>query len=574
MRKITVATLFCIIVCTMVTQAQKTKFPELLKEGEKPEMHQLDPTPYNPQTDPNADLFINHFSESKMNITAGCLKEWQIIYPLKGNDPVFPEQKGHVATSIKGVNYAVLDAGRKTDPERLSGIQKILYIAFGSGEIVSGSQRERFEQDAMILVPEKATYTIENTDKRSLVMYVMIEPVPKGFKPRADVLVRHYTEMPFGQRGGHWAHATRGGFFNPSDGLATLWGMTPVWYMPMSIGQPHSHNPGIEEIWFVVEGDFHLLLGKQFFNPAPGTAYKVPPTGYLPHSNMNLGTKPVRTFWLMYNTPTVVGNFEYGTLDRDSPRPDEANPNMYISSYIEHDFKTIHSFVERDMLSKNDTKGARPIERGNVLNYIDRFTRATVMAHQRSAKIKLEGTQEVYYVLSGSGTITGGGKTYHLYPGACALVPSGLEFVVDNDNDEELNMYLISEKVTTGFTPNKEILVRDKEMVNVSHKEHWVYDNRVLFGKVDGLSQLEVVSIMDIPTNSFAQPHSLDPSAEEVWATIDSELTFMLGKYVRKIEPGYCYMVPPDNKAFTANYNTTGKTISAFYFGLYNGKSK
>jgi len=79
---------------------------------------------------------------------------------------------------------------------------------------------------------------------------------------------------------------------------------------------------------------------------------------------------------------------------------------------------------------------------------------------------------------------------------------------------------------------------------------------------------------MDIPTNSFAQPHSLDSSAEEVWATIDSELTFMLGKYVRKIEPGYCYMVPPDSKAFTANYNTTGKTVSAFYFGLYNGKSK
>ncbi|MFC1650185.1 cupin domain-containing protein [Candidatus Latescibacterota bacterium] len=572
MRKITVVLLLCLIALSAMIYAQGRLPAQPLKEGEEQDLFRLDPKPFDPASEPNSDMFIGHYSDSEMKVTAGNLKEWQILYPLKGDDPVYPEQRGHIATNIMALNYAVLESGLKTEPERLSGIQKILYIAFGSGEIVSGSQREQFGQDAMILVPENANYTIENTGRRELVMYVIVEPVPDGFKPRADVLVRHFTEASFGQGGGHWSHGTRGGTFRQEDGLATITGMTPVWYLPMMLGQPHAHNPGVEEIWFVAEGDFHLLLGKQFFNLAPGSAYKVPPTGTLSHSNMNLGTRPLRTFWLMYNRPTVKGKFEFGTLHPNPPGEDEANPDMYISSYKERYFKTVHSFIERDMLAQNHEKGARPVERGNVLNYIDRYTRATIMGHQRTAPITLENTQEVYYILSGRASITGGGSTYYLYPGACALVPAGLEFVVDNDNEEVLEMYLVSEKVPDGFTPNNDILVRDEKTVSVRHKSHWTYESHVLFGRDDGLSQLQNVAMVEIPPNSFAQPHSHGAEVEEVWSTIDSGLMFMLGKHAREIEQGYCYMVPPDGKAFHANYNTTAKTVRTFYFGMYDGK--
>jgi len=461
----------------------------------------------------------------------------------------------------------VLEPGLMTEPERLSGIQKIYYVAFGSGEMVRGSQREAFEQDAMILVPENATYTIENTGSRSLVMYVMVEPVPDGFTPRPDILVRHFTENSFGQPGGHWTHGTRGGTFRAEDGLATITGMTPVWYLPMTLGQPHSHNPGVEEIWFVVEGDLDLLLGKQFYKLPPGTGYKVPPTGNYPHSNMNLGTRPIRTFWLMDNRPTVKGAFKYGTLELNPPKKDESNPDMYISSYLEHYFRTVHSFIERDMLSKNNETGARPIERGNVLNHIDRFTHATIMAHQRTKPITLTDTQEVYYVLTGRGTITGGGRTYELYPGVCALAPAGLEFVIDNDYDEELTMYLVAETVSDGFTPNKTILVKDETTVPIRHKSHWTYESRILFERSEGLSQLQNVAMVEVPPHSCAQPHAHGPGTEEVWATTDASLMFILGKHVRSIAPGYCYMVPPDGKAFHANINTTGEPVRTFYFG-------
>ncbi|MFC1692860.1 hypothetical protein ACFL1R_05095 [Candidatus Latescibacterota bacterium] len=573
MKKIMTLVLLCLISFSTVVYAQEKQHAQPLKEGEKRNLYQLDPRPFDPATEPNSDMFMRHNGESEMRITNGNLKEWQILLPLKGDDPAYPEERGHCTTRTTGVNYAVLAPGLKTEPERLLNVQKLIYIAYGSGEVVSGSQREQFEQNAMVLVSLNSTYTIENTGGRDLVMYVFLDPVPDGFKPRPDIFVMHCNERTFmATGGGHWTHATRGATITREHGLATITHMAPVWYLPMTIGQPHSHNPGIEEIWFVVEGDFHLLLGKQFYNLIPGTAYKVPPTGNLSHSNMNLGTKPLRTVWMMYSTPTVKGQYRYGTLEGNPPSPDESNPDMYISSYKEHYFKTVHSFLERDMLAKNNTKGARPIERGNVLNYIDRFTHATIVGHQKTQPITLKDTQEVYYIISGNGTITGVGRTYDLYPGACALVPAGLEFVIENPNDDMITMYLVSEKVTAGFTPNKSIIVKDENTVPVNHRSHWTYESRLLFQRQEGLSQLQNVAMVVVPPNSFAQPHSHNELTEEVWSTIDSELMFMLGKNARAMPEGYCYMVPPDGKSFHANINTTGKPIRTFYLGLYDGK--
>ena len=577
MKRITFAALSFLIVFTTILYAQGRLPEQPLKEGEKPDLYQLDPRPYNPAEDPNSDMFMRHYSESEMTVTSGNLKEWQILLPLKGDDPAYPQKRGYITTRTTGLNYEVLAPGLKTNPETLKGVQKLFYVAYGNGEIVSGSQRERVEQDAMILVPVNSTFTIENTGGRDLVMYVYLDPVPDGFKPRKDVFVVHSNESSFVSNGGeHWAHADRSVRITRDEGLATITHMAPVWYLPMTIGQPHAHNPGIEEIWIVVEGDFNLLLGKQFYNLIPGTAYKVPPTGTLSHSNMNLGTKPLRMVWMMYSMPDVKGQYKYGTLERNPPTAEDSNPDMYISSYKERYFKTVHSFLERDMLMKNNTPGKRPVERGNVLNYIDRFTYATIVGHQKTAPITLKDTQEVYYIISGNGTITSGGRTYDLYPGACVLAPAGVEFVIENPNDDVITMYLVSEKITAGFVPRKSIIVKDEQSVLARNRlvnpGHWTYETRFLFQREEGLSQLQNVAMVVIPPNSFGQPHSHNELTEEVWSTIDSGLMFMLGKNVRTIPEGYCYMVPPDGKSFHANINTTGKPIRTFYFGLYDGK--
>jgi uncharacterized cupin superfamily protein len=71
----------------------------------------------------------------------------------------------------------------------------------------------------------------------------------------------------------------------------------------MTMGQPHSHYPGEEEIWFLVKGDVTLLLGKQLRKLTPGMAYKIPPNGAVPHSNINTGAQTAKMFWFMRLPP-------------------------------------------------------------------------------------------------------------------------------------------------------------------------------------------------------------------------------------------------------------------------------
>jgi len=58
-------------------------------------------------------------------------------------------------------------------------------------------------------------------------------------------------------------------------------------YNAMVIGQPHSHPPGHEEVWTVIEGENLAFIGREIRWQQSGTAYKVPPTGYTPHANIN-----------------------------------------------------------------------------------------------------------------------------------------------------------------------------------------------------------------------------------------------------------------------------------------------
>ena len=91
----------------------------------------------------------------------------------------------------------------------------------------------------------------------------------------------------------HWSHNGKN-VLTPSDGLASLKAVNFITFEPMTIGQPHSHGPKLEEVWLTVSGDNLLFLGKEIRWQHPGAAYKIPPTGVTPHSNINPGEKPVR----------------------------------------------------------------------------------------------------------------------------------------------------------------------------------------------------------------------------------------------------------------------------------------
>jgi mannose-6-phosphate isomerase-like protein (cupin superfamily) len=543
------------------------------QEKGAPDPYNLDVKPFDPAVDPEGSLFMKNWQESAPHTVFGALNEWDILVPSDG-DSEHPKTRGAVLTGIKRLTYGILDPYKTTAPAVLKDEQKIFYFVSGKGTLVGGAKTAAVREGIGIVVAPGIEFTLKNTGGEPLAMYIITEPIPAGFKPKKEIVVKDEKGTKWSSNNVHWSHNYKN-FINKEDGLAVLIGMGPVWYLPETIGQPHTHGDPIEEIWFSLSGDTTVLLGKQYFHLSPGTAYKIPPTGYTGHSNINASDKPIKMFWMMTGGKIAKTGFKYGQLDGSPYDPKkESRIDMFISGYKEHmQYSTHGTLMERDMFTHNDGDAARPADRGSVLKYLDRFTQATLVEGDHTAPTTLTDTQELFYILEGTGTVSGGGKTYDLYPGATFMAPKGLEFVMENTGRAPMTMFLVAEKVDASFKPAKELVWRDENMMQFHTKTaHWVNNNKWLVKKDEGMAKIDLFLTVTIPPESFAQPHSHDAGTEEIWAPIDGTVSFMLGKQLRKMDVGEAYLVPPDGKTPHANFNSGTKPVKMLYIGLFNQK--
>ena len=150
------------------------------------------------------------------------------------------------------------------------------------------------------------------------------------------------------------------------------------------------------------------------------------------------------------------------------------------------------SLIERDILTQGNQ--LNPPRKGAVLEYVKKFAHATLFAHNATEPTTLQGEQEIFYVISGKGVVNWGEKSAYLHGDICFLVPGNLEFTMKNTGDEPLTMYLISEPVPEGFTPRKDIVVKDNAATPFGTLDgHWSYQEKDLLLKRDGLGILHAV---------------------------------------------------------------------------------
>lgn len=318
--------------------------------------------------------------------------------------------------------------------------QVIFYIDSGNGIVTTGGKTAELYKGIGVLMPPDIEFTMKNTGDESLTMYIIAEPVPEGFVPNKEMRISDENVNPIEGTKGHWSHIFKR-LFMPEDGLAICGGMGPVWFDKMTIGQPHSHREELEEIWFALDGDIDILLGKQLRKLPVGSAYKIPPNHRTPHSNINVTDEPVKLFWFIKRNDPEPPHPSYAMLAY-KPHDPETDPDidMFTGSWRESTpFQSHGSIIERDILTKGDGNPMNPPRKGAVLNFVNRFTHATLLAGHSTVPTTPEGEQEIFYVLSGTGTVTGGGKTYDLYPGVTFLIPENLEFTMNNSGGRGVN---------------------------------------------------------------------------------------------------------------------------------------
>jgi mannose-6-phosphate isomerase-like protein (cupin superfamily) len=251
--------------------------------------------------DRRIDLFISDWQGSLPRNEHGSLVLRDIL--IRGSN-FAPPEKSAAMRAANFFAYGRLAPGAWTTPSRLEGQQEVYYILGGEGEITAGGDTAKLQKNIAVLMPAGLEFVIKSTGAEALTMYVINEPTPGGFHPKDKMLVKDEAQArvrtpaggdPYivGGASGHWAHIVRE-LFSPADGLATEQSVITVTINPLTMGEPHPHRPGQEEVWAAIDGTSLILMGTELRIQKPGMAYMLPPDNATIHSNINYGDMPVK----------------------------------------------------------------------------------------------------------------------------------------------------------------------------------------------------------------------------------------------------------------------------------------
>ena len=246
----------------------------------------------------------------------------------------------------------------------------------------------------------------------------------------------------------------------------------------------------------------------------------------------------------------------------------DPNVDMYMANWKESMPRHTHgSLIGRDILTKGDPMD--PPRKGAVLAYVNAFVYASLAANSSTVPTVLDGEQEVFYILSGNGTITAGAKTADIHSGVAVLVPPDLKFTIRNTGDEPVTMYIIKDPVFDGFIPLTDMAVVDENIAPYGTSNgHWSNIRKTLFGKNDGLATLNSVLSIWFDSMTINHPHSHVEGCEEVWTAINGTSIAFIGKQIRRQPPGTAYLIPPDGNTPHSNINTSDKPVHLLYFSV------
>ena len=182
----------------------------------------------------------------------------------------------------------------------------------GTGEIAAGGKSAPLHKDIAVFIPADLEFVMKNTGDDELRCTLSANRLRANFVPAKAMLVTDESRVPVRTpmaaspytlpgASGHWAHVVRD-LFSKTDGLATIGDLITVTINPMTMGEPHPHNPGQEEIWAAIDGNSLAFIGSELRVQRPGMAYMIRPDQSMTHSNINSNDTPVKFLWFSGNS--------------------------------------------------------------------------------------------------------------------------------------------------------------------------------------------------------------------------------------------------------------------------------
>jgi mannose-6-phosphate isomerase-like protein (cupin superfamily) len=222
--------------------------------------------------------------------------------------------------------------------------------------------------------------------------------------------------------------------------------------------------------------------------------------------------------------------------------------------------------VEREILKPGNP--FKPARKGAVLRFLKTYSRAELAAGADTREYKDAREQVFLYVWSGAGTLRAGGRETVLEEGMAVVIPAGISYRLDNPGPALLELFLAAEDTPADFVPAARISVgryRDTKPILGAHWAHvgipFTYDADPKFFHPMGF----VVVSMD--AFDIAQPHSHPAAAEEIWLQLKGRSLLFFGNRLFDHEPGWAFLVPPNNKVPHSSINPGGDAPLWLFFG-------
>ena len=248
--------------------------------------------------------------------------------------------------------------------------------------------------------------------------------------------------------------------------------------------------------------------------------------------------------------------------------------DLYFGDWHTSPSRVVHGALdERDILMRGDAM--TPAKKSGVLRFINSYAYATMAPRKATKAQQLDRQQEIYFVQSGKGTARAGNQSVDLYRNIAVLVPTGLNFSIENTGDQPMTMYVINEPTPPGFRPNSSLLARDENQLPISSSNGmWAHIVKTLFVTSDGLATLQAVLTVTLDPLTIGKPHPVPgedtDEIEEVWPALDGTSLAMVGNQLRRQTPGMAYLHISDNKTPHTNINSSEDSQDKFlYFARY-----
>lgn len=241
-----------------------------------------------PAKEPSVLPYFTSWKDSKAKTGHGGFIEQDMF--TRG-DPAEPPDKGAVFKYLKVYSHGILHGMQSTELVRHDREQVLFYVMNGSGRVEAGGKSEEIRDGSGILIPAGLEYRFVNTGNVILEVIIVVEEIPGSFKPRKDMVVRNYRDVPCG----FWGNYVTYNLLSSQDGLYEPLSMAVITMDTYSMGVQHFHFVGCEEIWLKVGGEENpCVLGKQLLRMNIGDAFFGLPL--VPHSVIN--NTESRMMWL------------------------------------------------------------------------------------------------------------------------------------------------------------------------------------------------------------------------------------------------------------------------------------